>query len=161
MLGLPGGFMISQAVSWSRGEATDEAPLGALGRSLASGTPGSLRNMALNWNDAHYVPFGDLHSTVQDGHTVYEHHHGVGAPRSPGRRSRRVTATAGWHAPLRRRSHTADVRKDDGEAPSASRTGRRTCECIGSAAAPSRAQSPRPTGQAGRRFIATLRDSRR
>jgi hypothetical protein len=100
MLGLPGGFMISQAVSWSRGEATDEAPLGALGRSLASGTPGSLRNMALNWNDAHYVPFGDLHSTVQDGHTVYEHHHGVGAPRSPGRRSRRVTATAGWHAPL-------------------------------------------------------------
>ncbi|MEW2352877.1 methyltransferase [Spirillospora sp. NPDC029432] len=55
----------------------DEAALGPLGGTLASGTPESLRNMALMWMETHYAPFGDLHRTLVDGRPAVEHHHGV------------------------------------------------------------------------------------
>jgi hypothetical protein len=38
-----------------------------LAATLADGTPGSVRDLALTWMETHYAPFGDLLTTVQTG----------------------------------------------------------------------------------------------
>jgi hypothetical protein len=41
--------------------------LGPLGPTLATGTPDSLRNIAMTWMETHYLPFAELWRTVREG----------------------------------------------------------------------------------------------
>jgi hypothetical protein len=45
----------------------DTVAVTALGRTLAAGVPGSVRDLALTWMETHYAPFGELVETVRDG----------------------------------------------------------------------------------------------
>jgi hypothetical protein len=47
--------------------ADGEISLTPLAATLAAGTPGSMRDLALTWMETHYVPFGDLLETVRTG----------------------------------------------------------------------------------------------
>src|SRR4051795_438020 len=47
-----------------------------LGATLAEGTPGSVRDLALTWMDTHYAPFGRLLDTVRDGVPAATLHYG-------------------------------------------------------------------------------------
>jgi O-methyltransferase domain len=46
--------------------------LGTLGRTLASGVPESLRNVALTWMETHYPAFGELWRTAETGRSAAE-----------------------------------------------------------------------------------------
>ncbi|MFD7162909.1 methyltransferase [Streptomyces violascens] len=48
-------------------EAEDTVGLGPLGTTLATGTPESVRNVALMWMETHYLPFAELTQTLRDG----------------------------------------------------------------------------------------------
>jgi hypothetical protein len=47
-----------------------------LGATLASGTPGSMRDMAIMWMETHYLPFSELLHTVRTGECGATHHYG-------------------------------------------------------------------------------------
>lgn len=47
-----------------------------LGRTLAAGEPGSMRDMALMWMETHYDPFSRLLDTVKTGVTAADAHYG-------------------------------------------------------------------------------------
>lgn len=50
----------------------DTAEITELGKTLADGTPGSVRGMARYWMETHYHPFGELVHTVRTGETAAE-----------------------------------------------------------------------------------------
>jgi hypothetical protein len=54
----------------------DTWALTPLGATLAEGTPGSVRDLALTWMDTHYAPFGRLLDTVRDGVPAATLHYG-------------------------------------------------------------------------------------
>ncbi|GAB3277703.1 acetylserotonin O-methyltransferase [Kineosporia babensis] len=54
----------------------ERVELTALGATLAEGTPGSMRNVALWWMETHYASFGDLLHTVTTGENAAQHHLG-------------------------------------------------------------------------------------
>jgi precorrin-6B methylase 2 len=47
-----------------------------LGATLAEGSPGSIRDVALYWMETHYAPFGQLLHTVRTGETAATRHYG-------------------------------------------------------------------------------------
>jgi hypothetical protein len=47
-----------------------------LGATLAEGTPGSVRNLALTWMETHYAPFARLLDTVRSGEPAATLHYG-------------------------------------------------------------------------------------
>ena len=46
-----------------------------LGETLASGTPGSMRDLAVMWMETHYLPFSELIATVRDGRPAAERYY--------------------------------------------------------------------------------------
>jgi hypothetical protein len=50
--------------------------LTALGRTLTSDDPGSMRDLALMWMETHYAPFAGLTDAVRTGHNAAETHYG-------------------------------------------------------------------------------------
>jgi hypothetical protein len=48
----------------------DRVEVTELGRTLASGTPGSMRGVARFWMETHYLPFSELLQTVRTGETA-------------------------------------------------------------------------------------------
>jgi hypothetical protein len=63
------------------GVLTDAGPQGyaltALGRTLTSDDPGSMRDLALMWMETHYAPFGRLTDTVRTGRCAATEHYGM------------------------------------------------------------------------------------
>ena len=53
-----------------------EFELTPLAATLAAGTPGSMRDLALTWMETHYAPFGDLLTTVRSGENAATRHYG-------------------------------------------------------------------------------------
>jgi precorrin-6B methylase 2 len=53
-----------------------EYELTPLAATLAVGTPGSMRDLALTWMETHYLPFGDLLTTVRTGECAATRYHG-------------------------------------------------------------------------------------
>jgi hypothetical protein len=47
-----------------------------LGATLAEGTPGSVRDLALTWMETHYAPFGDLLETARTGEPAATRYYG-------------------------------------------------------------------------------------
>jgi O-methyltransferase domain/Dimerisation domain len=47
-----------------------------LGRTLASGQPGSMRDVVIMFMETHYAPFGDLLGTIRTGQPAAEHYYG-------------------------------------------------------------------------------------
>ena len=47
-----------------------------LGRTLASGQPGSMRDVVIMFMETHYAPFGDLLGTIRTGRPAAEHYYG-------------------------------------------------------------------------------------
>jgi O-methyltransferase domain/Dimerisation domain len=54
----------------------DSVEVTELGRTLASGTPGSMRGVARFWMETHYLPFSELLQTVRTGETAAAHYFG-------------------------------------------------------------------------------------
>lgn len=54
----------------------DVYALTALGETLADGTPGSVRDLALTWMETHYAAFGDLLEGVRTGEPAANLHYG-------------------------------------------------------------------------------------
>lgn len=54
----------------------DTVEVTELGRTLASGTPGSMRGLARYWMETHYLPFSELLQTVRTGETAAAHYFG-------------------------------------------------------------------------------------
>jgi hypothetical protein len=54
----------------------DSVHLTELGKTLASGTPGSLRDFARYWMKTHYLPFSELLQTARTGETAAVHYFG-------------------------------------------------------------------------------------
>lgn len=81
MLQLLAGFQVSQALYavaklglFRIGGATVE--ITDFGATLAEGSPGSIRDLALYWMETHYAPFGQLLHTVRTGETAATRHYG-------------------------------------------------------------------------------------
>jgi O-methyltransferase domain/Dimerisation domain len=64
----------------SEGVFTEPEPgvfaLTPLGQTLATGQPGSMRDLAITWMETHYAPFGDLTHTIRTGQPAAEHVYG-------------------------------------------------------------------------------------
>jgi hypothetical protein len=66
-------FLATLGVFRISGTAVEVTGLGA---TLAEGSPGSVRDVALYWMQTHYAPFGQLLHTVRTGETAATRHYG-------------------------------------------------------------------------------------